>query len=179
MERWPSGLRRTLGKRVYVNRVPWVRIPLSPPNRQFCCLPGKPAPARQTSMNEAESQLKLRGGESAAGAVLGLAVTYMRRSARREAVIVTGLPLELSGVRPALCEIGHDAHVAEGRPGGRIGLWSPSPPLLRVKVLSARTSGASRASAPKHRARDRPRGARRVSDRTEAPTPRHVHRPVP
>src|SRR5712691_431128 len=31
MERWPSGLRRTLGKRVYVNSVPWVRIPLSPP----------------------------------------------------------------------------------------------------------------------------------------------------
>src|SRR4051794_40609975 len=30
-ERWPSGLRRTLGKRVYVNSVPWVRIPLSPP----------------------------------------------------------------------------------------------------------------------------------------------------
>ncbi len=31
LERWPSGLRRTLGKRVYVNSVPWVRIPLSPP----------------------------------------------------------------------------------------------------------------------------------------------------
>jgi hypothetical protein len=29
-ERWPSGLRRTLGKRVY-RKVPWVRIPLSPP----------------------------------------------------------------------------------------------------------------------------------------------------
>ncbi len=29
MERWPSGLRRTLGKRVYGN-VPWVRIPPSP-----------------------------------------------------------------------------------------------------------------------------------------------------
>src|SRR6185503_11707958 len=33
-ERWPSGLRRTLGKRVYVNSVPWVRIPLSPPTPQ-------------------------------------------------------------------------------------------------------------------------------------------------
>src|ERR1700741_2272199 len=31
-ERWPSGLRRTLGKRVDVNSVPWVRIPLSPPH---------------------------------------------------------------------------------------------------------------------------------------------------
>src|ERR1700679_1361970 len=31
-ERWPSGLRRTLGKRVY-RKVPWVRIPLSPPSR--------------------------------------------------------------------------------------------------------------------------------------------------
>jgi hypothetical protein len=31
-ERWPSGLRRTLGKRVYVKSVPWVRIPLSPPS---------------------------------------------------------------------------------------------------------------------------------------------------
>ena len=30
MVRWPSGLRRTLGKRVYGN-VPRVRIPLSPP----------------------------------------------------------------------------------------------------------------------------------------------------
>jgi hypothetical protein len=30
-ERWPSGLRRTLGKRVY-RKVPWVRIPLSPPD---------------------------------------------------------------------------------------------------------------------------------------------------
>ena len=32
-ERWPSGLRRTLGKRVY-RKVPWVRIPLSPPSLQ-------------------------------------------------------------------------------------------------------------------------------------------------
>lgn len=32
MERCPSGLRSTLGKRVYVNRVPRVRIPLSPFN---------------------------------------------------------------------------------------------------------------------------------------------------
>src|SRR6185436_11002524 len=30
-ERWPSGLRRTLGKRVNVNSVSRVRIPLSPP----------------------------------------------------------------------------------------------------------------------------------------------------
>src|SRR5258706_1953010 len=30
-ERWPSGRRRTLGKRVYGN-VSWVRIPPSPPN---------------------------------------------------------------------------------------------------------------------------------------------------
>ena len=30
LERWPSGLRRTLGKRVCVNSVTWVRIPLSP-----------------------------------------------------------------------------------------------------------------------------------------------------
>ena len=30
-ERWPSGLRRTLGKRVCVDSVPRVRIPLSPP----------------------------------------------------------------------------------------------------------------------------------------------------
>jgi hypothetical protein len=29
-ERWPSGLGRTLGKRVY-RKVPWVLIPLSPP----------------------------------------------------------------------------------------------------------------------------------------------------
>ena len=29
LERWPRGLRRTLGKRVYGN-VPWVRIPPSP-----------------------------------------------------------------------------------------------------------------------------------------------------
>src|SRR6266849_8754428 len=29
MERWPSGLRRTLGKRVSVNSASWVRIPLS------------------------------------------------------------------------------------------------------------------------------------------------------
>ena len=34
-ERWPSGLRRTLGKRVCGN-VPWVRIPLSPPIVRFC-----------------------------------------------------------------------------------------------------------------------------------------------
>src|SRR5262249_28261225 len=33
-ERWPSGLRRTLGKRVYGNTVPWGRIPLSPPPTQ-------------------------------------------------------------------------------------------------------------------------------------------------
>jgi hypothetical protein len=33
-ERWPSGLRRTLGKRVY-RKVPWVRIPLSPPAVPF------------------------------------------------------------------------------------------------------------------------------------------------
>ena len=31
MERCPSGLRCTLGKRVYANSVPGVRIPLSPP----------------------------------------------------------------------------------------------------------------------------------------------------
>ncbi|CAH2604893.1 protein of unknown function [Rhodovastum atsumiense] len=31
LEGWPSGLRRTLGKRVCVNSVPWVRIPLPPP----------------------------------------------------------------------------------------------------------------------------------------------------
>jgi hypothetical protein len=31
LERWPSGLRRTPGKCVYVNSVPRVRIPLSPP----------------------------------------------------------------------------------------------------------------------------------------------------
>src|SRR6185295_13182783 len=37
-ERWPSGLRRTLGKRVYVNRVPWVRIPLSPPPTAGPCV---------------------------------------------------------------------------------------------------------------------------------------------
>jgi hypothetical protein len=35
-ERWPSGLRRTLGKRVY-RKVPWVRIPLSPPSRELIC----------------------------------------------------------------------------------------------------------------------------------------------
>ena len=29
-ERWPSGLRRSPAKRVYVSRVPWVQIPLSP-----------------------------------------------------------------------------------------------------------------------------------------------------
>ena len=29
-ERCPRGRRSTLGKRVYPNRVPWVRIPLSP-----------------------------------------------------------------------------------------------------------------------------------------------------
>jgi hypothetical protein len=29
-ERCPRGQRSTLGKRVYPNRVPWVRIPLSP-----------------------------------------------------------------------------------------------------------------------------------------------------
>src|SRR5262249_45998613 len=34
-ERWPSGLRRTLGKRVYGKTVPWVRIPLSPPPAQM------------------------------------------------------------------------------------------------------------------------------------------------
>ena len=31
MERWPSGLRRLLGKQVYGNPVPRVRIPPSPP----------------------------------------------------------------------------------------------------------------------------------------------------
>ena len=31
LDRWPSGLRRTLGKRVYVNSVPRVRIPVCPP----------------------------------------------------------------------------------------------------------------------------------------------------
>ena len=30
LERWPSGLRRTLGKRVCVHSVTWVRIPPSP-----------------------------------------------------------------------------------------------------------------------------------------------------
>jgi hypothetical protein len=30
LERWPSGLRRTLGKRVYVSDITRVRIPLSP-----------------------------------------------------------------------------------------------------------------------------------------------------
>lgn len=30
LEGCPSGLRSTLGKRVYVNRVPWVRIPPLP-----------------------------------------------------------------------------------------------------------------------------------------------------
>ncbi len=40
-ERWPSGLRRTLGKRVY-RKVPWVRIPLSPP----LSLPLQRLPAR-------------------------------------------------------------------------------------------------------------------------------------
>src|ERR1043165_236557 len=30
-ERWPSGRRRTPAKRVYLKRVPRVRIPLSPP----------------------------------------------------------------------------------------------------------------------------------------------------
>lgn len=33
-ERWPSGLRRTPAKRVYLKRVPRVQIPLSPP---FSC----------------------------------------------------------------------------------------------------------------------------------------------
>jgi len=31
-ERWPSGRRRTPGKCVYLTRVSWVRIPLSPLN---------------------------------------------------------------------------------------------------------------------------------------------------
>ncbi len=31
MDRWPSGRRRTIGNRVYPQRVPWVRIPLYPP----------------------------------------------------------------------------------------------------------------------------------------------------
>src|SRR5712691_9809043 len=60
VERWPSGLRRTLGKRVYVNSVPWVRIPLSPPNRQFCCLPGKPHPHAQTVLLERQRYLVRR-----------------------------------------------------------------------------------------------------------------------
>src|SRR6266508_3232719 len=33
LEGWPSGLRRTLGKRVYGKTVSWVRIPLPPPVR--------------------------------------------------------------------------------------------------------------------------------------------------
>lgn len=33
-ERWPSGRRRTPGKCVYLNQVPRVRIPLSPPNNE-------------------------------------------------------------------------------------------------------------------------------------------------
>ena len=33
-ERWPSGLRRTLGKRVYSKRVTRVRIPVSPQQKQ-------------------------------------------------------------------------------------------------------------------------------------------------
>src|SRR6478735_8515809 len=34
--RWPSGLRRTPGKCVYVNSVPRVQIPVSPP---YACFP--------------------------------------------------------------------------------------------------------------------------------------------
>ena len=33
VDRWPSGRRRTIGNRVYPQRVPWVRIPLYPPFR--------------------------------------------------------------------------------------------------------------------------------------------------
>ena len=32
MERCPRGRRSTIGNRVYVISVPWVRIPFSPPN---------------------------------------------------------------------------------------------------------------------------------------------------
>ena len=35
LERWPSGLRRTLGKRVYAISVPGVRIPSSPQKISF------------------------------------------------------------------------------------------------------------------------------------------------
>ena len=35
LERWPSGLRRTLGKRVNLKRVSRVRIPLSPRSSKF------------------------------------------------------------------------------------------------------------------------------------------------
>ena len=34
-ERWPSGRRRLLGKQVYGNAVPRVRIPPSPPDLQY------------------------------------------------------------------------------------------------------------------------------------------------
>ena len=37
--RWPSGLRRTPGKCVYVNSVPRVQIPVSPPCRRFSSAP--------------------------------------------------------------------------------------------------------------------------------------------
>tara|TARA_Y100001970_G_scaffold162714_1_gene198906 strand:+ start:23050 stop:23214 length:165 start_codon:yes stop_codon:yes gene_type:complete len=40
MERWLSGLKRTLGKCVYL-RVSWVRIPLSPPIKKGIYPQGK------------------------------------------------------------------------------------------------------------------------------------------
>ncbi len=44
LERWPSGRRRTIGNRVYVNRVSRVRIPLSPPHPALLrALGGRPS----------------------------------------------------------------------------------------------------------------------------------------
>jgi hypothetical protein len=100
MERWPSGLRRTLGKRVYVKSVPWVRIPLSPPT----------ATARRPESdcvrsNRAEESLLAPEDFFGMGSIAGFSVTTPlrmvpieisgRRVARRMACRIVSLPLML------------------------------------------------------------------------------------
>jgi hypothetical protein len=72
---WPSGLRRTPGKCVYVNSVPWVRIPPRPsffPNYSCGMLPFPARPPRAGGEGRATPGRLCRGGFT--GNPLGLLV---------------------------------------------------------------------------------------------------------
>src|ERR1700754_2812192 len=98
-ERWPSGLRRTLGKRVYGNTVPWVRIPLSPPIAQPPKAPPPPAAVAQANLGLSRRPF---GACLWTGRMAGSRVWFSEGSVFSEAVDFADLvhSLKIRSIRP-------------------------------------------------------------------------------